>query len=174
MSTGKYTYGNPRVFWGITGAKLFIGNFCSIAPDVKIYLGNGFGHDTSFVSTYPFGYCEKNIFGEYNNTSKNTNGDIIIGNDVWIGSNVIIMSGVTVGDGVVIANNTHVIKNVKPYSIIGGNPGELIKYRFTPEQIEQLLEIKWWNWDDEKIKENVPLLSNKNIDDFINKHKLSC
>jgi len=60
------------------------------------------------------------------------------------------MSGVTIGDGVVIANNSHVLKNAEPYSLIGANPAKLIKFRFTPEQIEKLLEIKWWYWDDKK------------------------
>ena len=77
------------------------------------------------------------------------------------------MSGVTIGDGAVIACNSHVVKNVEPYSIVGGNPAKLIKYIFTPEQIEKLLEIKWWNWDDAKINEFTPLLCNTNIDDFI-------
>ena len=77
------------------------------------------------------------------------------------------MSGVTVGDGVVIANNSHVVKNVEPYSLVGGNPAKLIKYRFTPEQIEALLKIKWWYWDDAKINDFSPLLCNNNIDDFI-------
>ena len=92
---------------------------------------------------------------------------MIIGNDVWISANVTIMSGITIGDGAVIAHNSHVVKNVEPYSVIGGNPAKLIKYRFTPEQIEKLLEIKWWNWDDEKINEFTPLLCNNNIDEFI-------
>jgi len=77
------------------------------------------------------------------------------------------MTGVTIGDGVVIANNSHVVKNIEPYSLVGGNPAKLIKYRFTPEQIEKLLEIKWWFWDDEKINKLTPLLCNHNIDEFI-------
>ncbi|MGA1049821.1 MAG: CatB-related O-acetyltransferase, partial [Minisyncoccia bacterium] len=96
-----------------------------------------------------------------------TNGDVIIGNDVWFGDNVTIMSGVTLGDGVVIANNSHVVKNVEPYSLIGGNPAKLIKKRFTEEQIDKLLEIKWWNWDDSKINKFTPLLCNQDIDSFI-------
>ena len=87
--------------------------------------------------------------------------------DVWIGSNVTIMSGVTIGDCVVIANNSHVVKNVEPYSLIGGNPSKLIKKRFTEEQIDKLLEIKWWNWDDSKIIKFTPLLCNQDIDNFI-------
>jgi virginiamycin A acetyltransferase len=80
------------------------------------------------------------------------------------------MSGVTIGDGAVIANNSHVIKNVEPYSLVGGNPAKLIKYRFTEEQIKNLLIIKWWNWDDNKINNNADLLCNTDIDNFINKH----
>lgn len=77
------------------------------------------------------------------------------------------MSGVTIGDGAVIANNSHVVKNVEPYSLVGGNPAKLIKYRFNQEQINKLLEIKWWNWDDEKINKFTNKLCNNNIDEFI-------
>lgn len=80
------------------------------------------------------------------------------------------MSGITVGDGAVIANNSHVVKNVEPYSIVGGNPAKLIKYRFSDDQIQKLLEIKWWNWSVETINKNVELLCNKNIDEFIKNH----
>jgi len=80
------------------------------------------------------------------------------------------MSGITIGDGAVLAANSHVIKNVEPYSFVGGNPSKIIKYRFTEEQIKKLLEIKWWYWDDNKINENSHLLCNTNIDHFINTH----
>ena len=96
-----------------------------------------------------------------------TKGDVIIGNDVWIADNVTIMSGVTIGDGSVIACNSHVVKDVEPYTLVGGNPAKFIKYRFTKEQIEKLLQIKWWEWDDSKINKFVPLLCNNNIDEFI-------
>ena len=110
----------------------------------------------------------KNIFNNFNGGGHpSTKGDIIIGNDIWIADNVTIMSGITIGDGAVIANNSHVIKNVEPYSIVGGNPAKFIKYRFTPKQIKCLLEIKWWYWDDEKINQHTSLLCNENIDDFI-------
>jgi len=166
MSYGKYTYGKPIVCWESNNAKLKVGNFCSIAGNVKIYLGGN--HRTDWVTTYPFGHIHTNIFTKFNGVGHpSTKGDVIIGNDVWIGDNVTIMSGVTIGDGVVIANNSHVVKNVEPYSLIGGNPAKIIKYRFTPEQIEKLLEIKWWYWDEEKINKFTPLLCN-NIEEFIN------
>lgn len=165
MSFGKYTYGVPHIHWSNHAAKLVIGKFCSIAGNVNIYLGGN--HRSDWVTTYPFGHIHQNIFNMFNGEGHpSTKGDIIIGNDVWVGANVTIMSGVTIGDGAIIANNSHVVKNVPSYSLFGGNPAQLIKYRFTPEQIEKLLEIKWWNWDDEKINKFSPLLCS-NIDEFI-------
>jgi acetyltransferase-like isoleucine patch superfamily enzyme len=167
MTFGKYTYGTPEVKWANPNAKLTIGNFCSIAGNVKIYLGGN--HRTDWITTYPFGHINRHIFNSFNGEGHpSTKGDVIIGNDVWIGDNVTIMSGVTIGDGAIIANNSHVVKHVEPYSITGGNPAKLIKYRFTKEQIDKLLEIKWWLWDDSKINQYTPLLCSSNIDNFIN------
>jgi tetrahydrodipicolinate N-succinyltransferase len=92
---------------------------------------------------------------------------IIIGNDVWIAADVKIKQGVKIGDGAVLATQSFVTKDVPPYAVVGGNPAKIIKYRFTEEQIKDLLEIKWWNWDDEEIKKVVPLLVSDNIDEFI-------
>jgi len=77
------------------------------------------------------------------------------------------MSGIIIGDGAVIANNSHVVKHVEPYSIVRGNPAKFIKYRFTSDQILNLLEIKWWDWSTEKINNMLHLLCNDNIDDFV-------
>ena len=145
MSFGKYSYGSPNVFWNNSEAKLIIGNFCSIASNVNIYLGGN--HRTDFITTYPFGTIHQNIFNSFESPGHPaTKGDVIIGNDVWIASDVNIMSGVTIGDGAVIANGSHVVKNVEPYSLVGGNPAKLIKYRFT---------------------KHIHLLCNTNIDNFI-------
>jgi acetyltransferase-like isoleucine patch superfamily enzyme len=170
MSIGKHTYKieNLQIYYCDSGAKLYIGNFCSIGSDIKIFLGGNHRHD--WVTTYPFGHIHQDIFNNFNGEGHpRTKGDIIIGNDVWIGQTTTIMSGIKIGDGAVIANNSHIVKDVEPYSIVGGNPAKLIKYRFTPEQIDKLLRIKWWDWEDEKINKFTPLLCNNNIDDFINK-----
>jgi acetyltransferase-like isoleucine patch superfamily enzyme len=169
MIKGKHSYGNPTIIsWQNNGINVSCGNFCSIAKNVTIYLANGIGHDSTFVSTYPFGQTSTNIFPNVKNNSKNSNGNVIIGNDVWIGENVTIMSGVNIGDGSIIANNSHVVKNVEPYSIVGGNPAMFIKYRFSKQQIDKLLEIKWWNWEDALINDKIHLICSPNIDEFIN------
>ena len=166
MIVGKHSYGNPTVLWVNENARLTIGSFCSIAPSIKIYLGGN--HNVNWITTFPFGHVSKKEFTNFTGAGHpSTKGNVRIGNDVWIADNVTIMSGVTIGDGAVIANNSHVVKDVEPYTLVGGNPAKLIKYRFTPNQIEKLLEIKWWNWDDEKINKYTPLLCSENIDDFI-------
>lgn len=166
MSFGKYTYGRPKIHSWNENTKLVVGNFCSIADNVQVFLGGN--HRMDWVTTFPFGHINQNVFNKFDGKGHpSTKGDVIIGNDVWIGGNVIILSGVTIGDGAVIANSSIVVKNVEPYSLVGGNPSKLIKYRFTQEQIDKLLEIKWWNWDDDKINNFAPLLCNSNIDEFI-------
>lgn len=172
ITFGKYTYGVPDVYggqWesGNNSANLIVGKFCSIAGRVKIYLGGN--HRTDWVTTYPFGHIHKNIFNNFDGKGHpTTKGDVIIGNDVWIANDVTIMSGVTIGDGAVIASNSHIVKNVEPYTLVGGNPAKFIKYRFEKEQIKNLLNIKWWLWDDEELNKALPLLCNNNIDEFIN------
>jgi acetyltransferase-like isoleucine patch superfamily enzyme len=166
---GKYTYSSPILLWNDNNkdANLIVGNFCSIANTVKIYLGGN--HNKDWVTTYPFGHIHQNIFNNFTGEGHpSTKGNVTIGNDVWIADNVTIMSGVNIGDGAIIANNSHVVKDVEPYSIVGGNPARFINYRFTKEQIEKLLTIKWWYWDDEEINRVTQLLCNKDIDQFIN------
>jgi acetyltransferase-like isoleucine patch superfamily enzyme len=170
MSYGKYTYGRANLHaWPEQQeqTKLTVGNFCSIASNLQVYLGGN--HRSDWVTTYPFGHIHKNIFNEFNGVGHPaTKGNVTIGNDVWIGDNVTIMSGIIIGDGAIIANGSIIVKNVEPYSVVGGNPAKLLKYRFRQDQIDKLLEIKWWYWDDEKINNHTNLLCNEKIDDFIN------
>ena len=121
------------------------------------------------LSTFPFpiffeewGLDKKDITDAWDNK-----GDIVIGNDVWIGFNATIMAGVTIGDGAIIATNSTVVKDVEPYSIVGGNPANEIKKRFSEKTINELLEIKWWNWDIEKITKNVQNLTGNDIEKLL-------
>lgn len=168
MEIDKYSYisGAPLIQYTSSGAKFKVGKFCSLGDHLTVWLGGN--HNTNWVSTYPFGHLYTDVFNTFDGHGcPSTKGDVVVGNDVWMGSNVTIMSGVTIGDGAVIANNSHVVKNVKPYTIVGGNPAQFIKNRFSEEQINKLLNIKWWDWDDEKINKYAPLLSSDNIDEFI-------
>ena len=170
MKTGKYTYGiNKNTHVSLRGGEVAIGSFCSFGGGLRIYTGKG-SNRTEFVSTFPFGFIHEKTFpNDPKNLLLDDPGDVVIGNDVWVGENTKILSGVTIGDGVVIANNSHVVKNVEPYSVVGGNPAKHIKFRFDEETIKKLLKIQWWNWDDEKIQENVNLLCNDDIQKFVDK-----
>ena len=172
MQIGKYTYGHNNIkHICLVSGKYKIGNFCSIAENCKIYTGRG-THRKEFVSTFPFGAIHHNRFPtDISRLLVKDKGNVIIENDVWIGENVTIMPGVTICSGSIIANNSHVIKSCSPYSIIGGNPAKLIKKRFSESKIEKLLEIKWWNWDNDKINRNIKLITSNDIDKFINNHK---
>lgn len=157
---------NVKYLFDFVGDKLIIGKFCMIASDVK-FIMNGANHLTNALSTYPFaifGYGWENAM---DNKSYPQKGDIIIGNDVWIGYNATIMAGVTIGDGAIIATNATVIKDVEPYSFVGGNPAKAIKKRFPDNTIAELLKLKWWDWNIERITKNVQNLTGNNIDKLL-------
>ena len=163
---GDYTYyddpegparfqNNVLYHFPFIGDKLIIGKFCAIAKDVK-FIMNGANHKVSGFSTYPF-----QIFG--NGWEKVMpkagdlpfKGDTEIANDVWIGYQATIMPGVKVGSGAIIASKSVVVTDVPPYSVVGGNPAKVIKYRFDEIKIKKLLEIAWWDWSAEKITNNL-------------------
>jgi virginiamycin A acetyltransferase len=146
----------------VNNDRLKIGKFCSIAQGTK-FLFNGANHTLSSLSTYPFPVLADEWELKVPVTkSWDNKGDIVVGNDVWIGFEAVIMAGVTIGDGAIIASRAVVTKDVEPYSIVGGMPAKLIKKRFPDDVIDRLLELKWWDWDEEKIKENLDKIMDKN------------
>ena len=169
---GDWTYGNPSVMrWG-TDHKFIVGKYSSIGPDVSILLGGNHRHDWITTSQLP-----AETFQAYEKFPKAKNiknfiyskGDIVIGNDVWIGAKSIILSGSTIGDGAVIAAGSVVSGEVRPYSIVAGNPAREVKKRFDENIIKKLLIIKWWNFSDEKVNEFSELLCSDNIEIFLKK-----
>ena len=170
---GDYTYGHPHVtFYEGEVGKVKIGKFCSISNETTFFV-NGY-HNINCVSKYPF--CIMKESGnkdfkdfEYSEENIPRKKDIVIGNDVYIGFGATIMGGVTVGDGAVIGAHSVVCKDVEPYEVVGGNPAKHIKYLFDEKQRKALLDIAWWNWDFEKIKENCKYISSENVDLFIEK-----
>ena len=155
---GEFTYGNPKVVdYGDTGLK--IGKFCSIAEDVKFILGGN--HRTDWFTTYPFNVLRPE-FQDIKGHPK-TKGDLIIGNDVWIATGATILSGLTIGDGSIIGACTLVAKDVPAYSIMAGNPGRIVRQRFSDEEIDLLLTMQWWDLSSEEINVLIPFLQ---ADDF--------
>ena len=156
---------NVKYHFDFTGDKLIIGKFCMIASGVK-FIMNGANHLTDSLSTYPFAIFAKGWEKAMEGKAYPNKGDIILGNDVWIGYNATIMAGVTIGDGAIIATNSTVVKDVEPYSIVGGNPAKEIKKRFPDKTIDKLLKLKWWDWSIEKITENIQNLTDNKIENL--------
>lgn len=159
---GAHTYGRPQVHERL--AKLKIGKFCSIASGVEIALGN---HRIDTVSTYPFLALRRFWPSADDGFDHVTRGDVVIGNDVWIAASAFIGSGVTIGDGAVIGAHAVVSRDVPPYAIVVGNPGTITRYRFEPQVIDELLNIRWWNWPDSMIDMSLPMIFNSDIKSFI-------
>ena len=179
---GRYTYGYEDLMEYYPLATS-IGRYCSINGTARIWNN----HPLGYVTTHPIldyrwfysyekqeerdEYCKKygkhfqNV--EFENSPLRDNRPIVIGNDIWIGANVVILPGVTIGDGAVIAAGAVVTNDVEPYAIVGGVPAKLIKKRFSEEDIQKMLEIKWWDWSIEKIEENIELFYNPQ--EFLNK-----
>jgi acetyltransferase-like isoleucine patch superfamily enzyme len=147
VAIGKYSYCGVRA----QIANASIGNFCSIAQDVRVGLGM---HPLHFVSTSPSLYKSRaswaTSFGAQHAIVEY--GDVRIGNDVWIGAGAMIHDGVTVGDGAVVAAGSVVMKDVPPYAIVVGVPAQVRSYRFPEPIVEKLLAIEWWKWDDATIR----------------------
>lgn len=137
-----------------------IGRFCSIGRNSKVIYGSHPTYD--YISTHPsfyssekqagFSFVDYTRFKERNLIDEKYS--VEVGNDVWIGENVSILEGVKIGDGAIIGANSLVVKDIEPYSINGGVPTKLIRYRFNSNQIEKLLNFRWWNFSIEELKRN--------------------
>lgn len=162
VKIGDYTYLNSNKNWIIIESNVTIGKYCSVAPGVNIGLGN---HDYTNVTTHPilFDKYYKNKLGLNNNVHeynglKDKDMITLIGNDVWIGMNANIKRGIKIGNGAVIASNSVVTHDVPDYSIVGGNPAKVIRYRFEQEEIECMKKNEdraWWTWNIDFLKDNI-------------------
>lgn len=171
IEIGDFTYSYPDFFEHVLHHyewqkdKLKIGKFCQIGKQVKFFM-NGCNHKYDCVSTFGFQIFKHfNIEGDMKPSIFDTiKGDTIIGNDVWIGDYVTIMPGIKIGNGVIIATNSHVVKDVPSYCVIGGNPAKIIRKRFDDELIDLMEKLKWWNLPIKKIINLVPILISSDLD----------
>lgn len=152
IAVGSGTYGPIRAIHTGTQGKLRIGNWCSIAPDVVFVFNNE--HTTVNLSTYPFKarMLDKSV------VEAESKGGITICDDVWLGCRSTILDGVTVGQGSVVAAGAVVSKDVPPYSIVGGVPAKIIKYRFDDNVINELIRLNYGNLDRKAISDMIDKL----------------
>lgn len=163
LEIGKHTvYEDLRVFSESANNKVYIGKYCTINQNCLFVLSTQYNADNISTSS---------IIQELSKTTLITNnkyrGDIFIGNDVWIGDNVIIMPNVTIGDGAIIMEGSIILDDVKPYSVMYGNPAKLLYNRFSPTTIEKLLQIQWWNWPHDKVEYYADILNSSKVESLI-------
>lgn len=151
VKVGKMSYGPIDVkCFGNTNEGLVIGDYVSIANNVLFLLGGN--HQTNSITSYPLYSKLIEVSPELDAMTK---GQIVIGNEVWIGNNALILSGVSVGKGAIIAAGSVVTKNVDAYSIVGGNPAKLIRFRFNEEILGALKDFNLSDYDEDVIKNNI-------------------
>jgi chloramphenicol O-acetyltransferase type B len=160
---GANCYGVPNVRHAHYDAMLTIGNYCSIAKNVEIFLGGN--HRIDWVSSYPFPvfFAQAKHIQDY----VTSRGNVVIGSDVWLCQNATILSGITIGHGAVVANGAVVTKDVAPYEIVGGNPAKHIRWRFDEVTREALLKSAWWDWPEDEVLSVVDSLCSDDISKFL-------
>jgi len=162
LKKGAYTHGDVKLCFDKPNINVTIGKFCSIADNVSVDVAGE--HRTDVISTFSFKvYFPQDTVGA-DHTGGLSKGGTTIGNDVWICEGVRILSGVTIGDGAVLGSRSVVAKDVPSYAVVVGNPARVVRYRFSPEIIKKLLEIKWWDWPIEKIRKNARILMSSNLE----------
>ena len=156
LKIGDYSTINGPV--SIRGDGIQIGKYCAIGHNVSII---NLAHETDHANlqlwlNIRFGFA----------SLKQDKGLIVIGNNVWIGDSAIVLPGVTIGDGAIIGAGAVVSKNVPAFAVVGGVPATIMRYRFSSECIAKLLNMRWWDWTDDKILKNRELFETKlqNVD----------
>lgn len=152
-----------RYHFDFIGDRLIIGKFVAIAQAAQ-FIMNGANHPMRGFSTFPFAMFGFGGAPAMTPETLGSRGDTVIGNDVWIGREAVIMPGVSVGDGAIIGTRAQVSRDVPPYAVVVGNPGRVVKLRFPPHVIADLLAIRWWDWEPEKIARNLSVISSADID----------
>ena len=165
ITFGKHSYGDIRIE-GISWGKVGIGKYCSIGQNVVVFMS--YDHNMNNISTYPFGHADLPISKKIKfalpraTFHRSTQLRTYIGNDVWIGSNTVLFSDITIGDGAVIGAYSIITKDIPPYSVAVGQ-SRIIRSRFPDEDIKFLLDLKWWDFEDEMVASIAHILCSPNI-----------
>ena len=152
-----------RYHFDFIGDRLIIGKFVAIAQGSQFVM-NGANHPLGGFSTFPFQMFGLGGAEALKRPGANSRGDMVIGNDVWIGREAVIMPGIRIGDGAIIGTRAQVTRDVPPYAVVVGNPARVTKMRFPSDTVEALLEIRWWDWDPDRIGRNIAAIQGADID----------
>lgn len=137
-----------------------IGKFCSLARNVDI---GGFDHDYKKVTTLPMFRFKQQLAGGGKLDKLEEHDRCSIGNDVWIAAGAQVLHKALIGDGAIVGAGAVVTHDVPPYAIVAGVPARIIGFRFSAEVIERLLKIRWWDWPEAVILENLEWFINSNV-----------
>ncbi|WP_440778983.1 CatB-related O-acetyltransferase [Pseudomonas syringae] len=160
---GVGTYGIPDIVDFGDNSILRVGSYTSIAEGVKILLGGE--HRTDWITTYPFPAMVEQVSDIQDYAP--SKGDVVIGSDCWICANAVIVSGVTIGHGAIVGAGAVVVRDVAPYSVVGGNPCKFIRWRFEEDVRDLLLQAAWWDWPMEEVKSVARTLCSSDMDAFL-------
>lgn len=160
---GVGTYGIPDIVDFGDNSILRVGSYTSIAEGVKILLGGE--HRTDWITTYPFPAMVEQASDIQDYAP--SKGDVVIGSDCWICANAVIVSGVTIGHGAIVGAGAMVVRDVAPYSVVGGNPCKFIRWRFEEDVRDLLLQAAWWDWPMEEVKSVARTLCSSDVDAFL-------
>lgn len=151
-----------KYHFDFVGDELIIGRFCAFATGVQ-FIMNGANHPLDGFSTYPFAAMGGGweLGHEWPSTSR---GNTMVGSDVWIGREAMIMPGINIGDGAIVGARAVVSRDVPPYTIVAGNPAQIVRKRFDQDVIDRLRRIAWWNWDAETITRNLNVIRGLDIE----------
>lgn len=165
LQIGDHTYGRFHVaYWeGDPPNEVRIASYTSIARGVEFIIGGN--HHPEWVSQYPF-RISFSLPGAFADGQPASRGPITVGHDVWIGRNATVLSGVSIGDGAVIGAGAVVAKDIRPYAIAVGNPAREVRRRFDDDEVERLMQIRWWDWPDEEILGIVDILNSGRLEDL--------
>jgi virginiamycin A acetyltransferase len=146
--------------------KLVIGRFCALGTGIR-FIMNGANHRMDGPSTFPFPIMGGS-WAEHLDliTGLPGRGDTVVGHDVWFGYNTMVMPGVRIGHGAIIASGAVVVQDVPDYGIVGGNPAELIRTRYSAGDVARLLELAWWDWPAEHITQHLRVIMSGTVDDL--------
>ncbi|MGP6086461.1 CatB-related O-acetyltransferase [Antarctobacter jejuensis] len=132
---------------------LHIGKYCQIAHGVR-FIGSSANHATDGLTTFPFAVFDPESMLGYQPDSR----DIVIGHDVWLGYGAMVLPGARIGNGVIVGAGAVVRGTVPDYAVVTGNPAQVVRMRFSPEDIATLNALAWWDWPPETVAKARPAL----------------